>query len=325
MGNWSQTVKTIASRVVSGTGLIGLAIALWKPVYRSIDMLHNIDFIRSSWDSVGTFLDTGWGTLTSVTVGTVIIGYSILRGLALSQQSSRDRFSATGIVESGPILPDTAKWPTPYAPISVVGRTFRNERVVLDGYSYTACEFHNVTFMYNGTTAIQFNNNKVDGSTQYATDSPSVSGAILWMRGFGLLKEDVPIHLPPGNKIDVIVVRSQIEILNQKLAENRSQEVESKNDKRSTTKLSKACDAWRYSEIIELWQAACLLEDIEPQLPLPPKVVPWYGQLALALENGELDNLSHDQVNKDSLIKIVALRKFAEVRKLTPHSLSPMT
>lgn len=85
------------------------------------------------------------------------------------------------------------KWPHPYQPTSVVGKAFRNERVILDGKSYSHCIFENVTFVYNGTTTIQFSNNKILGSAWYASDNPAVLGTLGWMRGFGLVKDGVII------------------------------------------------------------------------------------------------------------------------------------
>jgi hypothetical protein len=97
-----------------------------------------------------------------------------------------------------------APWPKPYKPTSIVGRKFKNEQVILDGHSYSGCDFENVTFVYNGTTPVQFSNNNVHGDMQLKTESYPVSGAILMMRGFKLLKENVPINVPPGNKVDGI-------------------------------------------------------------------------------------------------------------------------
>lgn len=91
------------------------------------------------------------------------------------------------------------KWPDPYRPTTVIGKTFRSETVLLDGISYSGCEFYDVTFLYNGTTPVQFTNNKVFGRTRFRSDNVVVEGAILWMRGFGVLKPDVPIDLPKGN------------------------------------------------------------------------------------------------------------------------------
>jgi hypothetical protein len=40
--------------------------------------------------------------------------------------------------------------------IEVRDRTFRNERVLLDGHRYTDCIFENVTLVYNGTALVDF-------------------------------------------------------------------------------------------------------------------------------------------------------------------------
>jgi len=92
-------------------------------------------------------------------------------------------------------------WPNPYNPKQIINQTFENQEVVLDGFSYIDCTFHNVTFVYNGTTPIQFNNNKVDGIVRYRTDSQPVSGAIAWMKGFNLMKSDVPVRFDAPNNL----------------------------------------------------------------------------------------------------------------------------
>lgn len=107
------------------------------------------------------------------------------------------------IVKATGIVPETktqfARWPNPYSPTSIIGKTYRNERVVLDGYSYSNCEFYNVTFVYNGTTPIQLSNNKVLGGMVLASDNQAVTGALMMATGFGLMKDDVgTVNLPPG-------------------------------------------------------------------------------------------------------------------------------
>ena len=93
------------------------------------------------------------------------------------------------------------KWPEPYRPISVVGKTFRNEVVPLDGYNYSNCEFYNVTFKYNGTTAVQFTHNNIHGSFGFVSDNMAVTGTTAMLRGFGALKDVVNIQLPAGNML----------------------------------------------------------------------------------------------------------------------------
>jgi hypothetical protein len=93
------------------------------------------------------------------------------------------------------------QWPNPYSPVSIIGKTFRNEKVLLDGYSYSHCEFYNVTFIYNGTTPIQFSNNKVLGTQNYMSDNPAVSGTVGWLQGFSLLRPGINMELPPGSVV----------------------------------------------------------------------------------------------------------------------------
>jgi hypothetical protein len=94
-------------------------------------------------------------------------------------------------------------WPKPYSPIAVVGKTFRNEKVPLDGYSYSNCVFDNVKLIYNGTTAAQINNSKVTGALVISSDNMAVEGVMLLLGGIGYLKPGVDLsHMPPGNKVE---------------------------------------------------------------------------------------------------------------------------
>ena len=89
------------------------------------------------------------------------------------------------------------KWPDPYQPISAIGKTFRNEKVVLDEHSYSNCKFYNVTFVYNGTTAIQFNNNEIHGAV-LSSDNPAVNGAFVWMLSFKDVVNQFKLEMPPS-------------------------------------------------------------------------------------------------------------------------------
>lgn len=89
------------------------------------------------------------------------------------------------------------KWPDPYKPISVVNKTFRNEKVVLDGHSYSNCKFYNVTFVYNGTTTIIFSNNEVYGAF-LSSDNPAVNGAFMWMLTFKDVIDQFKLEMPPS-------------------------------------------------------------------------------------------------------------------------------
>jgi len=83
------------------------------------------------------------------------------------------------------------KWPEQYAPILVVGKTFRNEEVLLDGYSYDHCIFENVKFVYNGKTPPNNIFPTIRGSFTFRTDNPAIEGTALLFKGLGFLKTDV--------------------------------------------------------------------------------------------------------------------------------------
>jgi hypothetical protein len=86
-------------------------------------------------------------------------------------------------------------WPETYKPEVVNGKTFRNQEVFLDGKSYTNCTFENVTFVYDGTTPLMFNNNHMVEPLQFKTNNPSVFGTMLMIKGFGLMKSDTASNL----------------------------------------------------------------------------------------------------------------------------------
>src|ERR1700730_7033664 len=91
------------------------------------------------------------------------------------------------------------KWPDPYHPILVSGRIFQNEKVPLDGYYYSNCDFHNITFVYNGTTPIRLNNNHVFGDLNFSTNNLAISGMVTLLRGLDALKPDINMEMPYEN------------------------------------------------------------------------------------------------------------------------------
>ncbi len=90
------------------------------------------------------------------------------------------------------------KWPDPYVPIKVIGKTFTNEKVIIDGYSYRDCTFNNVTFVYNGTTTIQLSNCKINGF-QLTSENVAVEGAFMLMAALVKLPDNFNIKFPQGN------------------------------------------------------------------------------------------------------------------------------
>lgn len=87
-------------------------------------------------------------------------------------------------------------WPDKYQPLAVVGKSFKNEQVPLDGYAYSNCHFSNVTFLYNGTTPLQFTHNEMSGLSVLKTDNPAVAGTIYWVAGFVGLPDTVKLDIP---------------------------------------------------------------------------------------------------------------------------------
>jgi len=78
---------------------------------------------------------------------------------------------------------------------------WHNEKVPLDGYDYEYCHFVNVTFVYNGTTPIQFNHNRISG---YGFESEN--GALGMMAVFWKAMGELPhakLILTPGMVTDV--------------------------------------------------------------------------------------------------------------------------
>jgi hypothetical protein len=98
------------------------------------------------------------------------------------------------------------KWDDPYKPLRIVGKTFRNQEVELDGAAYSECKFCNVTFKYNGTTPIQFDHNSINGQIWFKSDNPSVNGTFVLLKGFKVLGDGVTVIVPPGANIDGAIV-----------------------------------------------------------------------------------------------------------------------
>jgi hypothetical protein len=73
------TGKQVYKSVVSGAGLVGLLIVLWKPFYWAVGFVSNVDFVQQHKDAIWAFLDSGAGTLVSIVIGALIIGISIHR------------------------------------------------------------------------------------------------------------------------------------------------------------------------------------------------------------------------------------------------------
>jgi hypothetical protein len=73
----------------------------------------------------------------------------------------------------------------------VADKTFRNERVELDGKEYRNCKFINVTLVYNARGPVKLVSNAFEGSPALVSDNPSVSAAFAFA---SLLMEDLGIQ-----------------------------------------------------------------------------------------------------------------------------------
>jgi hypothetical protein len=65
-----------------------------------------------------------WAIYLGIATGIFLVG--LAGGMIISEYRKEDTTNV-----------QFAKWPDPYRPISVIGKTFRNERVVLDGKSFS--------------------------------------------------------------------------------------------------------------------------------------------------------------------------------------------
>ncbi len=80
-------------------------------------------------------------------------------------------------------------------PITKVrNRNFTNEKVLLDGFDYKQCKFTNVKFVYNGTAEFKFTDNIIEGMLNFSAGSLSVFCTVAFLKGLGLLKENISLR-----------------------------------------------------------------------------------------------------------------------------------
>jgi len=125
-----------------------------------------------------------WGTFQWAGVLGVGIITWLLIGLGLNLY--RHYFSA------GSVKKTKQKLDVPQTVVS--GKHFRNEVVKLDGYVYSDCEFTNVTFQYDGEAPFNFSHNRIFGAPKFQSGNQTVELALLWMRGFGMLRENIEVY-----------------------------------------------------------------------------------------------------------------------------------
>lgn len=89
----------------------------------------------------------------------------------------------------------------PNAPLrQIIGQTYVNTRVPLDGNAYIACNFDNVTFEWNGTAPFDVRASHKSCCNRFETQNPQFVVLIDLIKAFGFLTEDFAAswtHLGP--------------------------------------------------------------------------------------------------------------------------------
>ena len=80
-----------AKPIFSRIALFGWAFALIKPILWLVGVMGDVDFIAANIKEIGDFFETGWGTLTTVGLGALIIGSAVIRASRESPSVSSDQ------------------------------------------------------------------------------------------------------------------------------------------------------------------------------------------------------------------------------------------
>src|ERR1700730_8191400 len=90
---------------LTGPGLLGWLVALIKPIAKVLSMAGDIDLLANYFGVAGRFLETGWGTLTSVVLGAVIIGYAIHRKMQFPETKAPVKHEDSELVQAKSAIP----------------------------------------------------------------------------------------------------------------------------------------------------------------------------------------------------------------------------
>lgn len=93
----------------------------------------------------------------------------------------------------------------PDAPLTaVVGKTFRNQDVPLDGFSYTNCHFHNVTFVFRGEKSYGLHHIDIHGPHFLRLEDRGAGAAVQLAKALGLQRTEVGFFdIDSGDPVDV--------------------------------------------------------------------------------------------------------------------------
>ena len=64
----------------------------------------------------------------------------------------------------------------------------------MDGKRFQNCTFENVTLIFHGSTDFSLEYNKFTGGLDFETDSGAITGAVMFFKAAGWLRQDIPIR-----------------------------------------------------------------------------------------------------------------------------------
>lgn len=109
-------------------------------------------------------------------IATLVIGYKIWKQpVEASEQTAQATWEKT---EKFPVL----------------NKTFVNERIVIDGKSFSGCRFENVKMVYNGTAPFDLSKNDFFGPIIITSDKPQMMGLLIILKELKFLKDDLRIY-----------------------------------------------------------------------------------------------------------------------------------
>ena len=127
-------------------------------------------FILADWQDI---MRKSGGRMKKVALAFVLIGI-VAAGVSQYQGPTKDKPRSSAIEEMSWVLtPEAWKNATK---VSVIGKTFRKERVPLDGFSYIDCEFIDVTFVYEGRAPFDILNPTITGPPYFDSPNPAIKG-----------------------------------------------------------------------------------------------------------------------------------------------------
>ena len=125
-----------------------------------------------------------------------VVGFGIYRYFMVNLEMKNDLIASYEKKATLPI-PKTEipvkEWKS-QAKIPVIGKTFRNESVILDGFSYSKCTFINVKFVYKGEAPFDLAFNEITGSIWIDASNPPIYSLVLLLKELNMLKPGLRIE-----------------------------------------------------------------------------------------------------------------------------------